>query len=207
MMNCQKLLKKHSPIWENATTHSFLEECKNGTIKPQQFNTWLVQDYLFVVEFTRMVARTLSVAPIAHFDVIISGLNALKDELKWFEAKAIERKLYLHTQKQPTCTEYCEFMNKLTEMPYPVQATAFWAIELAYNQGWQLPGEMPPPYHEFANRWGNSEFTNYVKLLEQQTNEVLQNTSQTIQSQAEATFLNVARLEKDFWQMAYNSTN
>jgi len=35
------------------------------------------------------------------------------------------------------------------------------------------PGEIPPPYNEFANRWENSEFTNYVKLLEAQTNEVL----------------------------------
>ena len=113
----------------------------------------------------------------------------------------------MHTEKQQTCTEYCEFMEKQTEMPYPVQATALWTIELAYNQGWQLPGEMPPPYNEFANRWGNLEFTNYVKLLEQQANEVLQNTSKTIQRQAEATFLNVARLEKDFWQMAYNATN
>lgn len=166
-----------------------------------------MQDYLFVFEFTRMVARTLSVALIAHFDVIISGLNSLKDELKWFEAKAIERKLSLHIQKQPTCIEYCEFINKLTEMPYPVQLTALWAIELAYNQGWQLPGQIPAPYNKFANRWGNSDFTNYVRLLEQQVNEVLQNTSKTIQGQAEATFLNVARLEKDFWQMAYNSTS
>ena len=31
--------------------------------------------------------------------------------------------------------------------------------------------------------------------------------SRTVQSESEATFLNVARLEKDFWQMAYNATN
>ena len=92
-------------------------------------------------------------------------------------------------------------------MPYPLQATALWEIEFAYNQGWQLPGKMPQPYNEFANRWGNSEFTNYVKLLEEQANEVLQSASKTIQSQSEATFLNVARLEQDFWQMAYNIAN
>ncbi len=206
-MNCQKLLKKYSQPWQAATIHPFLSECKLGTIKPQQFNTWLVQDYLFVVEFTRMVGRILTYAPTSHFDVILSGLNALQDELNWFKAKATERQLDLNTEKQPTCTEYCDFMHKITEMPYPVQATAFWAIEFVYNQGWQLPGAMPQPYNEFATRWGNSEFTNYVKLLEQQVDEVLQDVSETIQSQAEATFLDVARLEKDFWQMAYNATN
>ena len=50
-MNCQELLKKYSEQWQAATVHPFLNECKLGTIKPKQFNTWLVQDYLFVVEF------------------------------------------------------------------------------------------------------------------------------------------------------------
>lgn len=206
-MNCQELLKKYSQQWQAATVHPFLNECKLGTIKPQQFNTWLVQDYLFVVEFTRMVGRILTYAPTFHFDVILMGLNALQDELNWFKDKARERKLNLDIEKQSTCTEYCIFMNKLTEMPYPIQATTLWEIELAYNQGWQLPGEMLLPYNEFANRWGNPEFTNYVKLLEVQANQVLASASKTIQSQSEATFLNVARLEKDFWQMAYNATN
>ena len=58
-MICQELLKKYSQNWKNATRHPFLEECKLGTIKPQQFNTWLVQDYLFVINFTRMVAKIL----------------------------------------------------------------------------------------------------------------------------------------------------
>jgi len=45
-----------------------------------------------------------------------------------------------------------DYMHSLAAMPYPVQATAFWAIELAYNQGWhncvmplhhlQIDGEM-----------------------------------------------------------------
>ena len=206
-MNCQELLKKYSEQWQAATVHPFLNECKLGTIKPKQFNTWLVQDYLFVVEFTRMVGRILTYAPTSHFDVILRGINALQDELNWFQDKARERQLNLNIEKQSTCAEYGIFMNKLTEMPYPIQATALWEIELAYNQGWQLPGEMLMPYNEFANRWGNPEFTNYVKLLEAQANDVLASASKTVQSQSEATFLNVARLEKDFWQMAYNATN
>ena len=206
-MNCQELLKKYSEQWQAATVHPFLNECKLGTIKPKQFNTWLVQDYLFVVEFTRMVGRILTYAPTSHFDVILMGINALQDELNWFQDKARERQLNLNIEKQSTCAEYGIFMNKLTEMSYPIQATALWEIELAYNQGWQLPGEMLMPYNEFANRWGNPEFTNYVKLLEAQANDVLASASKTVQSQSEATFLNVARLEKDFWQMAYNATN
>ena len=94
-------------------------------------------------------------------------------------------------------------MASLASQPYAVQATAFWAIELAYNQGWQLHSPMPEPYTEFADRWGNVGFTAYVKELEQQANSALANATESEQKSAEQVFLEVARLEKDFWQMAF----
>ncbi len=202
---CTKLLLTHSQIWHAATIHPFLQQCHLGTIKSEQFNTWLVQDYLFVVEFTRMVGRVLASAPLDHFDVILGGLAALQDELTWFKQKAAQRQLNLDTKKQATCQEYCEYMHSLGTKPYPVQATAFWAMELAYNQGWQLPGEMPVPYNEFANRWGNPGFTEYVKILEQQADEVLQTAAADVQQQAEEAFVKVAKFEHNFWQMAFNA--
>lgn len=202
-LTCSQLLEKHPDVWQDATRHPFLSQCRTGEIHDYQFNTWLVQDYLFVVEFTRMAARLLAAAPIEHFDTLLAGLAALRDELNWFRDKAAERQLDLASAKQPTCAEYCDYMASLTAAPYPIQATAFWAIEAAYNQGWQLPGHMVPPYDEFANRWGNAGFTEYVTLLEQQADQVLQPIDAEIQQQAEAAFLQIAKLEKDFWQMAY----
>jgi len=204
-LTCQQLLQKHNHVWHKATIHPFLEQCKLGTIKPEQFNTWLVQDYLFVLEFTRLIGRVLAAAPTAHFDTLLSGASAIKDELAWFREKATARSLNLNTQKQPACNQYCHFMQTLWDMPYPVQATAFWAIELAYNQGWQLPGQMSGSYNEFAQRWGNPGFTEYVTLLEKQANQVLPEASESIQQQAESAFLQVAQLEAEFWQMAFNA--
>jgi hypothetical protein len=107
----------------------------------------------------RCLARTLTTAPVEHFEVLLNGLQALQDELQWFRAKAAERQLDLTSPRQETCQIYCEFMGNLAHAPYSVQATALWAIEYAYNQGWQLPGPMPAPYTEFADRWGNPGFT------------------------------------------------
>ena len=152
-----------------------------------------------------MAARLLTIAPPSHFDILLDGLAALKDELNWFKVKATERQLNLATPPQPTCREYCQFMEQLATQPYGVQAIAFWAIELAYNQGWQLPGPMPEPYSEFADRWGNSNFTEYVQLLQQQADEALSMVKDEIQQQAETVFLRVAKLEQAFWQMAFSA--
>ncbi|WP_257236596.1 hypothetical protein [Nostoc sp. 'Peltigera malacea cyanobiont' DB3992] len=99
-ITCKLLLQNHAQDWQEATVHPFLEQCQLGIIQLQQFNTWLMQDYLFVVEFTRMVGRVLASAPPQHFDVILGGLAALKDELNWFQEKATERQLNLNIKKQ-----------------------------------------------------------------------------------------------------------
>lgn len=204
-LTCKQLLTSYRNEWQAATIHPFLSQCKEGTIRASQFNTWLVQDYLFVTEFTRFVGRALAAAPVPHFDTLLSGLTALQNELNWFCEKASERSLDLATTRQLTCQRYCHFMGSLVNTPYPVQAVAFWAIEYAYNQGWQLPGAMPAPYTEFADRWGNPGFTEYVQLLAGQADGVLAMASLEVQHQAESIFLQVAALEKDFWQMAYDA--
>ncbi|NIR49622.1 TenA family transcriptional regulator [candidate division KSB1 bacterium] len=202
-LTCKSLIDKHKQAWEAATVHPFLNDCKMGTIKPEQFNIWLVQDYLFVTEFTRMVARLLAVAPVPHFDTVLGGLAALKDELNWFAEKAQERNLDLNTSRQDTCKRYCQFMENLGLEPYTVQAVAFWAIELAYNQAWQLPGPMVNAYEEFVDRWGNPEFTNYVRRLEKQADEMLAKAREEDCNRTEEVFTELCGLEKAFWQMAH----
>jgi thiaminase/transcriptional activator TenA len=202
-LTCQTLLANHPDAWQTATIHPFLVGCQQGTILPAQFNTWLVQDYQFVIEFTRMAGRLLAAAPPADFQVLLSGLGALQEELAWFQAKAAERRLDLTVPQQPVCAQYCQMMADLAAQPYAIQATAFWAIELAYNQGWQRHSPMPEPYAEFADRWGNPGFTEYVQQLAVQADQALQVSDDAIQAQAETAFLAVARLEQDFWQMAF----
>lgn len=81
MILTDKQLRQNSPqAWNEATVHPFFKQCKLGTIKPEQFNTWLVQDYLFVVEFTRLAARMLAVAPPEHFDILIGRFTVLKND-------------------------------------------------------------------------------------------------------------------------------
>ncbi|MEL6471357.1 MAG: TenA family transcriptional regulator [Cyanobacteria bacterium J06623_4] len=202
-LTCGSLLLAHAEAWQAATVHPFLQQCQQGTITAAQFNTWLVQDYLFVVEFTRLAARLLAAAPPAHFDPLMGGIAAIKDELLWFQAKAKARSLDLTVEAQPICLAYCTFMRSLATYPYAVQATAFWAIERAYNQGWQGHSPMPAPYTEFAGRWGNKAFSEYVKVLEQQADDAIATASSAEQKAVERAFLAVAQLEKEFWQMAF----
>ena len=86
-MSCADMFRKHENAWLLAFDHDFLHDCKNGTIGKAQFDAWLVQDYLFVREFTRLAATLLTKAPHADFDVLLGGLEALRSELTWFQVR------------------------------------------------------------------------------------------------------------------------
>lgn len=205
-LRCKRILDRHQPAWNAAIRHPFLDACQTGTIKTEQFNTWLAQDYLFVLEFTRMAARLVIQAPTADLDGVLGGLGALRDELSWFRAKAAERWLSLEVGRQPICQAYCDFMSRLGDESYAVQATAFWAIEAVYNRAWQLPEPVAEPYREFADRWGNPEFTAYVELLERQADAALSTARGGDHASAEDAVRRVLELERLFWEMAYEDT-
>lgn len=84
-MSCETCFRQHQRAWDAALQHPFLKACQQGTITKPQFDTWLVQDYLFVKEFTRLAANLLTVAPHSDFDGLLGGLEALRDELRWFQ--------------------------------------------------------------------------------------------------------------------------
>jgi thiaminase len=203
-VTCDQFIARHAKAWEEATHHPFLEGCRTGTINHGQFETWLIQDYLFVVEFTRFAAHTLAGAPATHFDVLINGLAALRDELSWFRAHAAARGLHFAVPQQAACARYCRFMERLANAPYPVQATALWAIEAVYSHAWRRASPMVTPYDEFAQRWGSAEFAAYVEELARQADEALGAGSGPEEAEAEAALLEVSALEALFWQMAFS---
>lgn len=192
--------------WQEATVgHKFIQACVDGSIKPEQFNTWLVQDYLYVRGFVTFAGGVLASAPDKHIEVLLHGIGALTDELNWFRGKAEQRGLTIeNTGMQPACQAYRAAMAALRTEPYAIQATAFWAIEACYHQAWAkvLKDGTAELYKEFAQRWGNPDFGGYVDQLQQQADEALAQSPGQLEA-AKAVVQQVVQLELDFWDMAY----
>lgn len=106
-MSCAECFRQHEHTWDLALKHRFLFDCQHATIRRSQFDTWLVQDYLFVREFTRLAAVLLSKAPYSDFDVILGGIVALKSELTWFQEQAVKRNLSLDAKQQEANVQFC----------------------------------------------------------------------------------------------------
>ena len=167
------------------------------------FGTWLVQDYLFVGDLGGFQARLLARSPGVTQAAIAGGLVALVDELGWFEKQAEHVGLELDAVRRPTTEGYRDFMAGLEEKRYPAGIVALWAMERAYLEAWQSAAPGHPDYREFVEHWTVPEFAAYVSALEVAADAALKEASAEEREEAELAFLNTARLERDFWEMAY----
>lgn len=201
-MRAQDLLDRNPAAWQEATRPPFLEGVREGILPAGAFESWLEQDYLFVTDLLVFQARLLARSPRRDQGVLAGGLTAVEAELGWFEVKAGERDLKLGAARHPTTTIYQDFMNGLEAAPYPVGITALWALERAYLGAWRGAAPGGADYREFVEHWTTQEFADYVAGLEKAAGSSLEAADEKERERAEATFLEVCRLEHDSWEMA-----
>jgi thiaminase/transcriptional activator TenA len=182
--------------------HPFLKAVREGDPPAGSFESWLVQDYLFVLAGLGFQARLLVRAPRRDQGLLAAGLVALEDELGWFEEQASKLGLKLEAARRPANEEYCNFLAELDDEPYPAAITALWALERAYFDAWRGVAPGAPEYREFVEHWTTPEFAAYVDRLEEAVDAALAGASSAERERAEEAFARVARLEREFWQMA-----
>jgi thiaminase len=204
-MKAFELLEHHPAAWRGATLHPFLDAVREGALPAGAFEAWLTQDYLFVADLLVFQSRLLARAPRPAQAVLAGGLVAVEAELGWFEEKAGERGLKLEASRHPTTVAYRDFLIALENEPYVVGITALWSLERAYLEAWKNVAPGHPDHREFVEHWTTPEFADHVAELERAADSALESGSQGERERAEAAFLEVARLEKDFWEMAWSA--
>lgn len=196
------LLARHSETWYAATHHRFLDAVQNGSLAPDTFATWLVQDYHFVFFEISCLARLLARAPRYAQNILVRALAALEAEAGWFEVHAQQRGLSLDVPLAPATTAYRDFFLSLDQESFPVALCALWAVERAYLEAWMGMAPGHERYRAYVEHWANAEFEQFVADLEQVVTRAL--AERNVAEAAEQAFLKVAHLEHDFWDMAWS---
>src|SRR5262245_5892288 len=151
--------------WKDATTAAFLDAINDGTLPPEAFNRWLVQDYHFADTLTSFQAIAAAKTPRQRRESLIVGLGALDAEVDWFEAQVSARGLEFNAPVHDGCRRYCDFLIQAAyREPYPVLLAMLFGVEASYLTAWS---RLSPrgPYAEFIDRWSNARFGDYVESL------------------------------------------
>jgi thiaminase len=191
-----RLLERCAVEWRAATQHPFLEAVRIGAMPREAFDRWLVQDYLFVGDLLTFQARLLSHAPRRSQAVLAGGLVALDAELSWFEQHAAQRGLSLDVPHDAAAAAYRTFLERTAEADAAIGITALWALERAYLDAWSSAKPGAAPYTEFVEHWTTPEFATYVGGLADAVE-----AAAPPEDSAMSVFIEVTRLERDFWPM------
>jgi thiaminase len=95
---------------------------------------------------------------------------------------------------------------KSPEVDYTVALTAFWAIEVVYQESFahciEEGSKTPPELKETCERWGNVGFGEYCKSLQKLVDQRLQKASNDELKKAEVMLLSIIEHEIEFWNMS-----
>lgn len=194
-MPVAELLQRHADAWRGATGHPFLAAVRDGSVPAAAFDTWLVQDALFVADLLRFQARLLARAPRPAQAVLAAGAVALVAELAWFEEQAAARGLDLAAAPLPATRAYVALLERLDVADVPTALTALWTIERTYLDAWSQARPGAPAYREFVEHWTDPGFAGYVAGLESVADAVGGGAS-------DAVFCELVAAETAFWDMA-----
>jgi thiaminase/transcriptional activator TenA len=59
----EQLRRKHADLWEACYAHPFVQAIGRGELAEDRFQTFLVQDYLFLIDYARVLAYASAKAP------------------------------------------------------------------------------------------------------------------------------------------------
>jgi thiaminase len=110
----ESLFVNQKDLWLAASeNHPFLIGCADSIVSKVQFNTWLVQNYLYISCFEQFLDAVILYAPSCGDDkaILMYGRSTLISELAWFRERAKERGLDLSSTKpHHTTKKYKELL-------------------------------------------------------------------------------------------------
>ena len=59
----QRLQQSALPIWQKTQTHPFIAGLGDGTLPLENFQFYMIQDYIFLIEYSRVLALAVAKAP------------------------------------------------------------------------------------------------------------------------------------------------
>ncbi len=191
-----ELIDRHRPEWRAAIAHPFLDRVRDGTLPEGAFQTWLIQDHIFIGDLLAFQARLLAIAPRSAQAVLAAGLTALEAELGWMEDHARRLGLDLDATRRPAAEAYRQHLEAVLGQGFGPAITTLWTLERAYLEAWRNAAPGAAPYREFVEHWTVPEFAGYVDRLSE---------AALASGADEQAFLRTARLERDFWDLAFRS--
>jgi thiaminase (transcriptional activator TenA) len=211
-----ELYKAAAPIWEAQLKHPFVQGLGDGTLPVEAFQRWLRQDYVFLVEYSRLLAWGAAKAD-----------NA--DTMRWFASmlrSTLQTEMALHKQyaarfgidaaelenetRWPTNQAYTDF---LVRSAAEGDLADVLAVLLPCAWGYAYIGQRlararkrageASAYDEWIDQYSSPEFVEAAEWLKHELNRLTQGAGAEKKKRLTDLFQVSSRYEWLFWEMCW----
>jgi thiaminase/transcriptional activator TenA len=203
------------PVWDAICDHPMVRELGEGTLDEEPFRYWVRQDYVYLVEYSRLFAYGAASAPsLAEMgtfaDLLDSTLNSEMDLHREYAAEfGISAEALEATDPSPTTRAYTDFLVRTAATEtFGDLVAALLPCMWGFNEtGKRLEARGRPDddrYAEWVDTYAGEEFTELTEWCKDLLDEVAERATDRDRERFRQRFLTSARYEYLFWDAAWN---
>jgi thiaminase/transcriptional activator TenA len=209
-----ELRLKAAPIWEAELKHPFVLGVADGSLPEEKFKFYLCQDYLFLLDYSKVFAygaiKSPDEATMAKFSRLLSEtLNTEMDLHHGYCAKfGITPAEMEATPTAPTTHAYTRHLLHVAQVGSLAELVAgvlpcqwgYWEIAVSLAKRGKSPS---PRYQEWIDMYSSEGFGELGEWLRDLLNRLTVESSTAEKRRLEGHFMTSSRYEYLFWEMAY----
>ncbi|WLR50344.1 thiaminase II [Bacillus tianshenii] len=210
------LHEKARPIWRQYHEHPFVKGIGNGTLQQEKFRFFMVQDYLYLIEYAKLFAvgtlKAKDIQTMQEFtklqDAILNGEMEL--HRKYAAQFGITASELENAKPSPIMLAYSHYMLSVSQSGSIADLIAallpcVWSYAEIGQKLNQIPGAADnEDYGEWVKMYASEEFDELSVWLKDKLDELTDGMAQQEKDRLEEIFLNTSRFEYMFWDMVYN---
>ncbi len=209
-----RLRRAADPIWQAQHAHPFLRGIADGTLASERFSFYVRQDYLFLVEYARLLAlgaaRAPDLATMTRFSQLTTEI--LTTEMDLHRAFAAELGItpaeLAAESPSPTTQGYTDFLVRTAAQgDFAELAAALLPCMWGYAEiGQALAAEGASPdqrYARWVDMYASAEFAELADWCRALVDRLGGALAEGGRARLQRAFLTSSRYELAFWEMAW----
>jgi thiaminase/transcriptional activator TenA len=209
-----ELRRDADELWEAQLAHPFVRGVADGTLSQERFQHFVRQDYLFLIEYARLLALGCARAPeLEHMQRLAAlASEVLEKEMDLHRSFAAEWRIsseqLLAERPAPTTRGYTDFLLRTATVgDFAELVAALLPCMWGYSWLGRRLADGPRPGDERLARWiemyASDEFAELAEWCRDVTDAVAADIGPSLRARMREAFLTSSRYELAFWDMAW----
>ncbi|MFC6291774.1 thiaminase II [Macrococcus epidermidis] len=215
-MFTERIWKRVEPIWSSYLEHSFVKGLGDGTLSNEKFQHWLKQDYVYLIEYAKLMAigsaKSRDLSTMSTFANLLHGTLFMEMDLhrKFAASYGISSDELEATDSAATNTAYTSYMLNHAQRGGAEHVVAcLLACAWSYNFIGKSLAEkgglsQSNPYHAWVETYSGEEFTDLTNDAIRLMDELTEGKPEAELAELEEIIVKTSYYEYMFWDMCEN---